>query len=144
MPIDYWIDPLRRVVLARCHGILTDQEVFDYQRDVWSRHDLAGYDELVDASQIERIDLPSTDRVIDLASLSAQMDAPNTSSRLAIVASENRAFGLGRMYQTYRELNERNTRQVCVFRTLPAALQWLGLNDLDLDNPDTWQSKRCS
>ena len=35
------------------------------------------------------------------------------------------AFGLGRMYQTHRDLVSPGGKQVSVFRTLPAALDWL-------------------
>jgi hypothetical protein len=143
MALEYQIDHVRRVVFMRCHGTLTDQEVFDYQREVWSRRELAGYDEICDVTDVEHIALPSTQRVIDLATLAAQMDVPQSTSRLAIVAPEGRAYGLGRMYQTYRELDERSTKKVAVFRTLPAALEWLGI-DPGENGPDTWQSRLCS
>jgi hypothetical protein len=35
-------------------------------------------------------------------------------------------FGLGRMYQTLRELNEQGTKRVAVFRDRDTALRWLG------------------
>jgi hypothetical protein len=50
VPIDYLINHERRVVLARCRGVLTDEDVFGYQHEVWSRPEVAGYDELVDMS----------------------------------------------------------------------------------------------
>jgi hypothetical protein len=33
------------------------------------------------------------------------------------------------MYETYRELDRRSTKQVAVFRSLPAALVWLGVEE---------------
>lgn len=45
--------------------------------------------------------------------------------RAAIVAPQDLAFGLGRMYDTYRELSGRSTRQVAVFGSMAEALQWL-------------------
>ena len=53
MPIEYRIVRERRLVVAKAHGTLTDQDVFGYQRDLWSRADVAGYDELVDMTQVE-------------------------------------------------------------------------------------------
>jgi len=41
------------------------------------------------------------------------------------VAPADLVFGLGRMYETYRGLNERSTKEVAVFRTRPEALDWL-------------------
>jgi hypothetical protein len=125
MGMEYRIDTERRVVIGACHGVLTDKEVFDYQRDVWSRPEVAGYDELIDMTKVERIDLPSSSRLRDLAELAAGMDPPNTTTKLAIVAPRDLAFAIGRMYEAYRGLNTRSTKQVCVFRTADEAEAWL-------------------
>ncbi len=132
MPIDYRIDHARRLVLVHGHGTVTDEEVFAYQREVWSRADVEGFDELVDMTGVEHIALPSVDRVQDLARLSAGMDTRSRASRLAVVAPTDVAFGLGRMYQTHRELDPRSTKQVGVFRTRAEALAFLGI-----DEPET-------
>src|SRR5262245_59518643 len=95
MPIRTSVDHARRLVVARASGLLIDEEVFGYQRDVWSRPDVAGYDELVDMTAVQDIALPSAKRARELASLSASMDRPSPiesregKSRFAIVAPEN-------------------------------------------------------
>jgi hypothetical protein len=105
---------------------MTDEDVFGYQRECWSRPDVAGYNELVDMSAVTTIDLPSAKRVRDLAQLSASMDqAASKPSKLAIFAPSDEAFGLGRMYQTYRELQAHGSKQVGVFRTFEEALAFL-------------------
>jgi hypothetical protein len=129
MPLEYQIDHERRLVMATGHGTLTDQDVFGYQCDVWSRPELMGYNELVDMTAVDDIALPSTQRVRDLAALSAAMDSPQTSSRFAIVAPEKLAFGLARMFQIYREMDPRSTKKVAVFRSLEAAEAWLAAPD---------------
>lgn len=128
MPIEYWIDHERRLVMAKGHGTLTHEDVLGYQRDVWSNPALAGYDELMDMSHVEHIALSSTERVRELARLSARMDARSSASRFAIVAPTDLAFGLGRMYGTYRNLDDRSTKEVGVFRSLDAALAFLGVS----------------
>jgi len=53
-----------------------------------------------------------------------------------LVASENLAFGLGRMFQAHRELDRRSTREVGIFRTMEEALAFLGLDHaLELPEP---------
>jgi hypothetical protein len=126
MAIEHRIDHARRLVLARVRGTLTDEEIFAYQHEVWSRPDVAGYDELVDMGDVEHIALPSAERVRQLASLSTDMDTPTT-GKLAIVAPKDFEFGLGRMYQAYREMESRGTKQVRVFRSMELALEWLGM-----------------
>jgi hypothetical protein len=71
IPIEYRIDHERQLVLARGCGTLTDEDVFGYQREVWSRADVVGYKELIDMSDVDHIALPSANRVRDLAQLSA-------------------------------------------------------------------------
>ena len=126
MPIEYHIDHVRRLVLATGHGTFTDEDVFGYQCEVWSRADVAGYDELVDMSDVQAIVLPSARRVLELADLSAGMDE-NVSARFAIVAPDNLAYGLGRMYEAYRGTNKRSTKIVRVFRSRPEAIAWLAI-----------------
>ena len=63
----------------------------------------------------------------ELAALSANMDTASSASRFAIVAPEETASALGRMYAALRGLNARSTKRVEVFRTLEDALAFLGV-----------------
>ena len=126
MAIEHRIDHDRRLVVARVHGMLTDEEILAYKRELWSLPEVAGYNELVDVSDVERIALPSMERVRQLVWLSADRGAPRP-AKLAIVAPQDVQFGLGRMYQVYRELESQSTKRVCVFRSVEPALAWLGL-----------------
>ena len=128
MPIEYRIDHERRLVIATGHGVLTLEDILGYQEDVWSRPELSGYNELIDMSRVEQIASPSIGGVRDLAKFSARMDTPSLSSRFAIVAPTDLAFGLGRMYEAYRSLDGRSTKQVGVFRSLAEALAFLGVS----------------
>jgi hypothetical protein len=125
MPIDFHIDHDARLVTARGRGTLTHEDILGYQMGVWGRPDVAGYDELVDMSEVEEIALISMDAVPRLASLSARMDPPENKSRLAIVAPSDFAFALGRRYETFRGLDPRSTKEVRVFRSLSEALAFL-------------------
>jgi len=124
MPIDYRVEHERRLVLAEGRGAVTADDIFAYQREVWSRADVNGYDELVDMSGVDAIVEPSSDGMRRLAELSAQMDPPS-GTKFAIVARQDFAFGLGRMYEAYRALNQRSTKEVAVFRSREEALRWL-------------------
>jgi hypothetical protein len=88
MPIDYEIDHARRLVFARGRGIFADADVFAYQREVWSRPEVAGYDELVDMTEVEEIAIPTLagPRIQQLAGEAAAQDHPTSAGKLAIVA----------------------------------------------------------
>jgi hypothetical protein len=55
------------------------------------------------------------------------MDPSSPASKLAIVAPEDLAFGLGRIYEAYREANDQSTKRVGVFRSRAEAMKFLGL-----------------
>jgi hypothetical protein len=125
MPIEYQIDHDRRLVTAQGRGVFTHDDVMRYQHEVWTRPDVAGYDELVDMTAVTRIDATSVDGVRQLAAVAAAMDDPDAYARFAIVAPQDIAYGLGRMYETYRGLDTHSTKDVAVFRTAAEALAWL-------------------
>jgi hypothetical protein len=135
MPITYRVDHEARVVVAAGYGVLTHADVFDYQQEVWHRSDVAGYDELVDMTAVTNIAIPAIERVEDLARLSVQMDDKYSRSRFAIVAPTDIAYGLGRMFQTLREMDRSSTKQVGVFRTMQDALAFLQI-DHPLELPE--------
>ena len=132
MPIDYQIDHERRLVVARGRGTLTSEDIFSYQSKAWSGLETTGYNELVDMSQVERFASASGERMSALADLSAGMDrGGGFGSKLAVVAPSDVAFGLARMYQTYREMDGRGTKEVGVFRSHSEALAFLGIDTLE-------------
>ncbi len=90
---------------------------------------MIGYHELINLSGVDRIVPPSPGRVRDLATLSASMDSPTSGSKFAIVAPKDIEFGLGRMYEAYRALNEQSTKEVGVSRSLEEALAFLGVEN---------------
>ena len=130
MPIAYRIDHEKKIVLARGYGIFSDGDVFGYQRDVWSKPEVGGYDEFVDMTDVTSIVAPSTERIEELASLSAGMDWHSAPSRFAILAPGDLAFGLARMLQNFREAQDQSTKRVGVFRTLGEVLEFLTLKEL--------------
>jgi len=125
MPIDYEVDHARRLVRVRAIGVITPDMLFGYQKTVWSDPAVAGFDELVDVTGVEHAQGSSPSNVNALAGFSAKMDGDGP-AKLAIVAADDLLFGLGRMYQAYREMKPGSRKEVGVFRTMAEALAWLG------------------
>jgi hypothetical protein len=125
VPLDYEIDYARRLVTARARGVLGHEDVISYQLGVWSKPEVAGFDELVDMTEVVEIAIPSMDAIPRLANLAARMDPPSRKSRLAIVAPTDYVFALGRMYETYRGIDPLSTKEARVFRTMAEALAFL-------------------
>jgi hypothetical protein len=85
--------------------------------------------------------LPPVERVQQLALLSSSMDS-EVASKFAIVAPQDVAFGLGRMYETYRGMEQRSTKKVGVFRSLGEALAFLGTERVTPPSGDTPNPER--
>lgn len=124
MALRYQIDDVNRLVLTTGHGLLTDQEVFEYKQSVWSLPRVAGYDELIDLRDVQRLDVPTAERLRELARLSAAMDV-RIPSKVAIVANDPITAEVARTYQVLRKLDRRSTRRVSVFLTVEQAAGWL-------------------
>jgi len=124
MPIRYQIDDVNRIVLTTGVGTLTDQEVFEYKTSVWALPRVAGYDELFDVREVQRLDVPTAERLKELAQLAASMDV-KAPSKLAIVANDHITSEIARVYKEMRKLDRRSTKKVSVFMTVEQAAQWL-------------------
>jgi hypothetical protein len=125
MPLSYEIDHARKIIFTRASGILTPQDMFAYQKDVWGKHSLRSFHECVDMNDVTEIVGATEENMLSLASLAVQSDDPVHPTRLAIIARENLHFGLGRMYEAHRSMLPGQTRQVAIFRSRADALRWL-------------------
>ena len=125
MPIEYHIDHGRRLVIASASGKLTAEDFFNYNRNAWALPDVRRFNELVDASKVEEILSLSFGKISELAKLSANMDDNTISTKLAIVASDTFLYGMGRLYEAFRNVNPKSTKKVSVFRTMQEAIEWI-------------------
>jgi hypothetical protein len=129
VPLAYRIDHARRLVWVRASGTLIERDFHAYQLEVWTRPELTGYDELVDMTAVTQMVKPTPEAVRRLAKMSATMDSP-TSSKFAVIAPQDLAFGLGRMYEIFRGMEEHSTKKLHVCRNIEDALAFLELPDL--------------
>ena len=123
MPIEYWFDADRQLLVTRAAGRMTDSEILGYMRRLtedtsWP----SGADGFVDAREIEGFEV--TSEAIGLASLVAtEREDRFSGSRWAVVTDLDAVFGMTRMYTIRRDPE---SYEVGVFRDVPSALAWLG------------------
>jgi hypothetical protein len=118
------IDEQRRRVVTTWGTSVTGASLIDYQRSVWSDPRVRGFDELIDFRALVKVDVSGED-LRTVASLAVQRDEEGDSSRFAIVASTSLTFGLSRMYQILRDVEDASKREVMVFQVLDEASAWL-------------------
>ena len=124
MPLTIEVDTERRLIIVRVRGVFTYDDISSYQAEILSKPELHGFDEIFDVSEVERIDYKSHKKVGELAERSAALDN-STTGRMAIVAPTYGAFGLARMYQTYRGLQPSSKKKIAVLRSFEEAVKWL-------------------
>jgi hypothetical protein len=125
MPITYDIDHARRTVFAIASGVLTPNDLFSYQKEVWVRPEFRQFNECVDMSEVTEVVDANEGNMQMLAALAVQGDDPTLPTKLAIIAGESLHYGLARMYETYRSMQPENARKVGIFHTRGEALHWL-------------------
>jgi hypothetical protein len=118
MPAAYEIDPRRRLVLSRGWGVLTDEDLMAHYERL--RADPAfdpTYGQLADLRDVERV---ATAGVTIEVVARIRVFAPGV--RRAVIASDDVAFGMARMFASFAEPQD---QQIEVFRDARAAEDWV-------------------
>ena len=120
MPIRYVIDPAHGLVYSQASGVLTEAETTAHYAAIKADPTFSpDYRQLCDLQQVS--DLRITREFLrDLAMASIF----NRGTRRALIATTDHYYGLGRMLQTFSDLDG---REVSVFRTELEARTWLGV-----------------
>ena len=112
----------RRRVVGLASGTLDDNDLFAFQQQTGA---LPDYDAIFDGSAVVDLKDVNLFNLKRLAEVAAATDIPGQKGKLAIVAPRDLFFGLGRMYESFREDNPRTCRKVGVFHTRTEAESWL-------------------
>lgn len=122
MPFDYTIDKQHRLVLSTVWGVVTTQEIREHDHRLRNDPDFdPTFYQLADYTAITELAV-TADEVRQFA----QVKLFSPDARRGFVAPEPAVYGVGRMFQTYREMS-RVGEHVQIFRDRSAALQWLGM-----------------
>jgi hypothetical protein len=123
---EYAINPARHVIYTRMWGSVTMADFLAVRSTLTADPQFdPSFSHISDLRDCAPLDVSASD-IGQLASRAARKP-----SRRAIVVSHDVTFGLARMYELRRQLVD-PSGQIQVFRTLPEALTWLGLDDADL------------
>ena len=118
------IDKEHSRVLTTWGPVVTDAALMDYQKSVWSDPAVRGFDELIDFRGLDKIEV-TTEGLEAVAHAAAGMDEQIEPSRFAIVIRDTLSFGLSRMYEAFREMHAKSSRQIMIFHHLEEAIGWL-------------------
>ena len=122
MPITCQFDHAKRRIIGLAAGTLAEQDLFDFQRQFSVRPDYNGVFDSTSVKDLHKIDHDSLKKLAGVAAASDRSDNP---TKLAIVAPKDLHFGLGRMYESFRECIPQSVREISVFHSRAEAEQWL-------------------
>jgi hypothetical protein len=128
MPAEHHIDNDLKLITTTWSGDATDDEPIDallkYLRDIRSKPEYSSFNEIVDFNRAEIIKM-STTGLRRLAEIGVDYEVHGVKTRLAFILTTPLAYGLGRMYATYRSLIPGGVKEVRVFRQYQDALGWI-------------------
>lgn len=120
MPVSHHVDPARRSVFTTFEGTVTDADLAEHLAALTADGDLdPAYDHLVDARGITELRI-STNAVRG----ATQVNPFSAGARLAVVVSDDAAYGMARMAVA---LSSRDEGRALITRDLAEARRWLGL-----------------
>jgi hypothetical protein len=129
MPMDIWVDPDRQLRRAVGRDTLTDRDLLEAWGDVLADPAYDPHcDNLIDMSGVDSFQVTplGAQRLADVMAMCAKPPAPGVRPRVAVVAPDDRSFGILRMYEVYREL-QGAAQRFFVTRSVEEARCWLAL-----------------
>ncbi len=123
VPIEFDVDPERRLVVARATGRIGWSELQEYFAKVWTRDDLRGFSEIFDWTGSEGVSL-SVAELRNLAGAARTFYDPSSAGRLALVVPSSDTKN-AHLYRTLRELRSKSGPEIRIFEERSAAEAWM-------------------
>jgi len=128
MPASHTIDTERNLITTVWSGEANDAEMCDsltkYQQDIRSDPEYCSYNEIVDFSKASGFKI-TTEGLRKLVQIASAGDNQEFRTKMAIIVSAPVAYGLARMYEVYRSLIPKVSKEIRIFRQYESALDWL-------------------
>lgn len=120
MPVQHFVDAGNRLVITKCSGEVSREEVVTSMEELASRPEFRpDFRQLADLSGVSKLNLGFN----DMEAIHRLCDPFSNEGKRAVIAPGHGAiFGLARMYQSL--IDNENFQ---VFQTIHEAIVWLGL-----------------
>lgn len=116
-----------RIIVTSWEGIASDNAIIEaldnYQKNIQNHPDYINYNEIIDTTHASKIKL-TTKGLNTLGKLASKTDPNQPNKKLAIIVNSNLAFGLARMYVTYRSFSKKANKIIRIFKNEKDAFEW--------------------
>jgi hypothetical protein len=127
MPIRHHIRRDLRLVVSIHYGAVSDQEFLDGYRTLFEDPEFdLGFNRLVDLRRTDSSSRSTSALRSFAAWVKQRYEGAQVAPKTAVVAPRDVSFGLARMYEAFTNLTP---GEFVVFRSVDAALAWLGISD---------------
>ena len=131
MPASHYVDNKLKILVSTWEGDATDFEcakaLKKYQEEFQNHPDYIKYNEIIDTRKVKKIKL--TTKGIKYSSILASSTDQNEKNRkLAFIVNSNLAYGLVRVFITYRSFSDNASKEINVFKNEKKAIEWVKNN----------------
>ena len=127
MPAHHTVDADAQLLITTWKGEAHDHEfieaIHNYQKEIQTHPEQLHFNEIVDFTDMTHVKL-TAGGIKNIGRIALLTDTDHVKRKLALVVSSNVAFGLARMYTTYRTLSPKSNKDIHIFRTKADALEW--------------------
>jgi len=131
MPAKHSVDDISQLIITTWEGDAHDVEFIEaiknYQKDIQNHPKYINYNEVVDLRKIGSIKL-TTGGIKTIGNIASNTDRHDENRKLALIVNSSIAYGLSRMYVTYREFAKSARKEIRIFKNDKEAYEWIGNN----------------
>jgi hypothetical protein len=128
MPANHNIDNEHQLLITTWEGEAHDIEFIDairkYQKELQNDPKYITYNEVVDLRKVTNFKL-TTEGIKNIGRIASTTDQNEANRKLALIVTSILAYGLARMYQTYRSFSNNANKEIRVFKTEKDAFEWV-------------------
>ena len=128
MPANHHIDNKRQLIITTWEGEARDIEfveaIKEYQKDIQNHPDYICFNEILNLSGVTGYKI-TTKGIKTISQIASNTDKTEINRKLAIIVGSNLAYGLARMYETYRSFSKKAQKEINIFKNEKDALEWI-------------------
>ena len=128
MPAIHQIDTHAKLLITAWEGDAIDIDMIEaikkYQDTILCNSDYYDFNEILDLTKVTAMKL-TTDGLRNISSIASRTNINRVDAKLAIIVSSNIAYGLARMYVTFRSFSLNSTKEIRIFKNTESAIEWL-------------------
>ena len=128
MSANHYIDKERQLIITTWEGKASDVDFIEainkYQNEIQNHPDYIHFNEIVNLTKVTGYKL-TTEGIKTIGQIASSTDKSDLNRKLAIIVNTSLAYGLARMYVTYRGFTKKGKKEINIFKVEKDAFEWV-------------------